>query len=441
MITTILTYLFQVGICLAVFYLFYKSLFSKDTFYKLNRTLILGVTGLSFILPILPWTNLFSLFVAKTSTLNNLIYTVNLEELIVGVDSTHRMSWWGILLSIYFIGLVAVLIGVCVEFFKLYRFIKGGTVHHREQNIKVLTSSKEDHAPFSWMSNIFISEEDLASCGEEIILHEKAHIYYKHSWDVLLMNAVLVIQWFNPAAWLLKRELEVVHEYQADAYVLRKGINAQKYQLLLIKKSVGDYMFNLANSFNHSHLTKRITMMLKKKSSRWASLKLMYMLPALVMIAFVFGCSNAENKEVNTDKQDTELEAANLQDELVVVGYGKSDSESAVENKKVEGEVFTVVEVQPEFPGGVKELMRYLGSYIKYPAVAQEAGIQGRVIVQFVVGKDGSIINPKIIRGVDSSLDNEAIRVVQSMPSWTPGKQKGQAVNVKYTLPVTFRLQ
>lgn len=106
-----------------------------------------------------------------------------------------------------------------------------------------------------------------------------------------------------------------------------------------------------------------------------------------------------------------------------------------------EGEVFQVVEQMPEFPGGMDKLMEYLSKNIKYPSIAQENNIQGRVIMEFVVNKDGSIVEPKVMRSVDTSLDNEAMRVIKSMPKWNPGKQRGKAVRVRYTVPVLFRLQ
>ena len=426
MINTLLNYQLQVGICLVLFYIFYKVFLSKETFYKLNRFLLLSLVGLSFALPLLPWGDLWAVYGLSTPALPSSVFKVELAELSVGAGAESLFSGWGILLLVYLVGAGLVWIGVCVEFIKLHQLMKASRLLQKTNGIKVLSLPKLAHVPFSWMSSIFISEEDLAACGEEILLHEKAHVYYKHSWDVLLLNLVLVVQWFNPAAWLLKRELEMVHEYQADAYVLRKGIDAQQYQLLLIKKSVGSYMFHLANSFNHSHLTKRITMMLKKKSSQWASLKLMYILPLVGMIAFVLGCSQTGESLGSTDR-DAESALANIQADV----HEKPDGQ----------EVLNVAEEMPEFPGGMQELMKYLGASIKYPLEAQKEGLTGRVVVQFVVGKDGAVSNPEVVRGVAPALDDEAIRVVQSMPKWTPGKHKGELVSVKYTLPISFRLK
>ena len=181
-------------------------------------------------------------------------------------------------------------------------------------------------------------------------------------------------------------------------------------------------------------------MMLKKKSNRWHPLKTLYVLPLTVLLAFVIGCSDAK-----TDKVISSEEA---QDELVVVGYNTYDKDISgfeeaplEEMMPVNTEVYTVVEKMPSFPGGSEGLMKYFAQNIRYPVVAQKKGKQGRVIVQYIIGADGSISNVNVIRSIDPSLDAEAVRVVESMPKWEPGIQNGEKVSVKYTLPVMFRLQ
>ena len=149
----------------------------------------------------------------------------------------------------------------------------------------------------------------------------------------------------------------------------------------------------------------------------------------------------------NTEIQEETIETSESTDQAItgptapVSGPVMAGPPAPVQEESDEGEIFEVVEQNPQFPGGDAELMKWLTKNLKYPSVAQENGIQGRVLVSFVVNKDGSIVDPKIVRSVDPSLDKEAIRVVSSMPKWTPGRQRGKTVRVKYSLPVTFRLQ
>ena len=432
---TFLSYLLQSSLLLVLFYLLYKWIYSKETFYRLNRFLLLFLLSSALVLPLMPWEYLFTQpagshvpFIAEA------LLTVNLQDLVVVPRAD--LDWIPVFVGFYLLGFGVAFLLQMKEVGKLLLFLKRGEVIDATNEFKLIIHNDKNQAPFSWMRNIVLSKQDYEECGEEILLHEKAHILYKHSWDLLFIHWTLLFQWFNPVVWLLKQELEMVHEYQADAYVLKKGVNAQKYQLVLIKRSVDDYMFNLANSFNHGHLRKRIEMMLVKKSSRWARLKMVYLLPVLFVVAFVLGCSQSENS--STSQESVKSETINQEDDKVSIRYHVEEEN---EEQKLKGEVFDVVETMPEFPGGLKALMQYLGENIKYPKTAIDSQKEGRVIVSFVINKEGDLMNAKIVRSIDSALDEEALRVVNSMPKWKPGEQGGKKVNVKYTLPVAFRLK
>lgn len=430
-----LSYLLQSSLLLVLFYLLYKWIYSKETFYRLNRFLLLFLLSSALVLPLMPWEYLFTQpagghvpFIAEA------LLTVNLQDLVVVPRAD--LDWIPVFVGFYLLGFGIAFLLQMKEVGKLLLFLKRGEVIDATNEFKLIIHNDKNQAPFSWMRNIVLSKQDYEECREEILLHEKAHILYKHSWDLLFIHWILLFQWFNPVVWLLKQELEMVHEYQADAYVLKKGVNAQKYQLVLIKRSVGDYMFNLANSFNHGHLRKRIEMMLVKKSSRWARLKMVYLLPVLFVVAFVLGCSQSKNS--STSQESVKSETINQEDDKVSIRY---HVEKDNEEQNLKGEVFDVVETMPEFPGGLKALMQYLGENIKYPKTAIDSQKEGRVIVSFVINKEGDLMNAKIVRSIDSALDEEALRVVNSMPKWKPGEQGGKKVNVKYTLPVAFRLE
>ena len=290
--------------------------------------------------------------------------------------------------------------------------------------------------------------------GREILIHELAHIQNRHSWDLLVADICIFFQWFNPASWLLKQELQNIHEYEADETVIEKGVDAKQYQLLLIKKAVGTRLYSMANSFNHSKLKKRITMMLKEKSNPWAKLKYLYILPvaAIAVTAFARPEISETAEEISAVKVNdltaiVEAKAIKSTEESVQISTVSQDTVKVnyvptEVSRKLQGTaVFEVVEEMPEFPGGVDAMMEYLQKELRYPESAKEKGIQGRVTVQFIIDKEGNVTNSKVTRSVDKDMDTEAIRLVKAMPKWKPGMQKGKAVAVKYTVPVVFRLE
>lgn len=537
-----LLYILKSGICLAVFYVCFKALFSNDTFFRFNRRILLVGTGICMLLPLCRIKTSQPLpFSYTTSQLEmvfheeevNLLPAPDKEEVLTGVTGQKETAvpWIGIIGIVYFIGCCICLVTTALSFRKMYLLSRSG--RKLQQGKYTLILFPGSLSPFSWGRYIFLSEDDYRDHPDEILTHEKMHLRHNHSVDLAYMEMILLLQWLNPAVWLLKRELRDIHEYQADKGVLNQGIDATKYQLLLVKKAVGSSLYTLANSFNHSKIKKRITMMLKKKSNPWARLKYLYVLPlaAIAVAAFarpeisseldeisavkvndltaimkteevkspekhpakeikvqgqvlekstnapVVGASviikgttsgtitdldgnfvismpvgatlsvsyiNMKTKEltitekligkIKSLKVYLEGEITTKTQEVVVVGYGGGEEASD------EVPVFQVVEEMPEFPGGMGECLKFLGKNIKYPVEAQKAGVQGKVIVQFVVEKDGNIANPKVVRSIDPDLDGEAIRVISIMPKWKPGMQKGQPVRVKYTVPVTFRL-
>ena len=429
-----LNYLILSSLVLAVYFIFYKGVLSKETFYKLNRVVLISILFMALVLPLFNWQDLFHITSSTTPiTIPSLM--VQLNEIIVSPTMQSHFSWSSLLFILYGVGVAFVFIKLLIGFIRLIRILKKGDKTNLSNGSVLIVHNEGQVAPFSWMKFIVLSNKEIETNSEAILKHEEGHIYYKHSIDLLLMNLVLMLQWFNPFVWLLKYELEKVHEYQADQYVLQQGIDAKTYQLLLIRKSVGDYKFSLASSYNYSYLKNRISMMLKKKSNRWQPLKILYVLPLTVLLAFVIGCFG-----------DDEYIFEQTQNELMEVGYNTSVKDiSSAEGMALKDmtpvEIYDEVENMPSFPGGMDELMKYLAQNIHYPIAAQEKGVQGSVILQFVVDADGFIGNVNVLRGVESSLDEEAIRVVENMPKWEPGILNGEKVSVRYTLPVIFRLQ
>ena len=440
-------YILKASVCLALFYLFYKVLLSKETFHRFNRLALLGILVLSCLLPAVKIA--ISEPTALNQTVSDLESLLMLAELRAGTEAAEtvsRFGWQEAIVGIYLAGVVFFCVKNLIAIGRMCFLIR----RNRKERLadgNILIHYPEKIAPFSWMRYIVVSEKDLQADCTPILAHELAHIRLRHSWDILIAQACIIVQWFNPAAWLVKQELQAVHEYEADSEVLRQGVNAKEYQLLLIKKAVGSRLYSLANSLNHSSLKKRITMMMRKKSNPWARAKYLYVLPlaAVAVAAFARPEISEPLNEISRVKV-TEFPA--ISDAVTSESIEKTDTlkgkpQTIVivgdkNNPDNEEEPYTAVEQMPQFPGGMKALMEYISTNLRYPEDAKQAKKSGRVIARFTVQEDGSIADVEIIRSVYPSMDAEAIRVLQGMPQWQPGMQDGKAVAVKYTVPIMF---
>ena len=446
-------YILKSSVCLVLFYLFFRVLLSKETFHRFNRVALLGVLFLSLLIPFIEVTTNHQVEVQQTMlTIEQVLLMAEMEPATVdatggvAVYEVASLSWIEILLLVYLAGIIFFACRNLYSLIRLFRLIHSGK-REKLENGTTLVVHEQEIAPFSWMKYIVISRKDLEENGREILIHEAAHIRHRHSIDLLVADICIFFQWFNPGAWLLKQELQNIHEYEADETVINEGVNAKEYQLLLIKKAVGTRLYSMANSFNHSKLKKRITMMLKEKSSPWARLKYLYVLPVAAIAVTAFARPEVSDKveKISSVKVN---DLAAIVETKVAESAGDTTKPADVKyvpaevRKRLKGTlVFEVAEEMPEFPGGgMSALMSYLKDNMRYPASAKEKGTQGRVTVQFVVDKDGSIKEPKLLRSVDKDMDAEALRLISNMPKWKPGRQKGQPVAVKYTVPVMFSL-
>ena len=432
---TFLVYILKSAACLAVFYLFYKLLMSRDTFHRFNRFALLGLLVLSSLLPLVEASvNSPAAVQATMLTLEQLLLLADIQpvgESMAAATPSATVLWLRAALLVYLTGIVFFIVRNLCSLARLGRLIRQGKREaldsylpdRKEKNVRLVVHD-HDIAPFSWMHWIVIARKDLEENGREILIHELAHIRNRHSWDLLLADLCIFVQWFNPAAWLLKQELQNIHEYEADETVLREGVNARNYQMLLIKKAVGTRLYSMANNFNHSSLKKRITMMLKEKSNPWARAKYLYILPlaALAVTAFARPEVSAVADEISAVKVIAPAVHDSIQPNVQTAVAAPSSA----------------LDQMPEFPGGMEALNTYLRNNIRYPQEAQKAGIQGRVIIQFIVSKDGSITDAEVVESVDPQLDAEGLRLIKNMPRWKPGMRKGQAIRVKQTLPIRF---
>lgn len=269
----LLTYSFKTGVCLAVFYLFFKLLLSRDTLHRFNRIVVLAAVALSFVLPLCVIT-----VVRELPALPEAAGGMQFELPAEPDPEPESFPWEQLAVGMFLAGVAVTLGRTLWSLGSVLRLIRRGRCERLEDGT-VLVRMDEAVTPFSWGRYIVISERDYAQSGTEILIHERAHLRLRHSWDLLLTDLAGCLQWFNPAMWLLRRELRAIHEYEADEAVLRSGVDAKHYQLMLIKKAAGGRWYSVANSFNHSKLKNRITMMLQKRSSRWAGAKALMLLP------------------------------------------------------------------------------------------------------------------------------------------------------------------
>lgn len=379
-------YIVKSSVCLAGFYLFYRLLLSKETFHRFNRIALLTLLLLSLLLPLVQLTTIEQTEVHQTMlTIEQLLMMADMPVSEVTPAEAVTLSGIQILLMVYLSG---VLFFACRHIYSLGRLLmllRSGEKEKMENGM-TLVIHQQKISPFSWMKYIVISKVDLEEDGREILIHEAAHVRNRHSVDLLIADICIFFQWFNPASWLLKQELQNIHEYEADESVIREGVNARQYQLLLIKKAVGTRLYSMANSFNHSKLKKRITMMLKERSNPWARLKYLYVLPLATIAVTAFARPEISGKM-------DEISAVKVNDFVQIVG-------TKVPEKKVEVLKDTVKKDAPKEEA------------LKMPFSIRNAGSQPQPLI-LVDGKEITgeqmqrDINPDMIESI-SVLKDEA---------------------------------
>ena len=346
-------YILKSSVCLVLFYLFFRLLLSKETFHRFNRMALLGVLFFSLLIPCIEVTTRHQVEVQQAVlSIEQLLLMAELETTpanVGAVQETSAISWVQIVLLVYLAGILFLACRNIYSLICLFRLVHSGKHEKLEKGVTLVVHNQEI-APFSWMKYIVISRKDLEENGREILIHEMAHIHHRHSVDLLVADICIFFQWFNPGAWLLKQELQNIHEYEADETVINEGVNAKEYQLLLIKKAVGTRLYSMANSFNHSKLKKRITMMLKEKSNPWARLKYLYVLPlaAIAVTAFARPEISEKVEEISAVKVNDLAEIVETKSEenvvkelvdttknkVVVVGYRTEKKDSVLTSGK-----------------------------------------------------------------------------------------------------------
>lgn len=405
---------------LALLYTCIIPLLEKETFHRLNRILILGCLIMSFAIPLVHFTS------GTNPTVDMVRQAVQLPEVLINGDAKEQSvwSWADIMTCIYIIGVVAIFTMTVVQTVRLTRQLRQCEhITDNRDNTIVLTDCAT--SPFCLFHYIVMSRDDYANNRNYILTHEQEHIRLGHCIDLVILQVATIIQWFNPFVWLIGKNLKAIHEFEVDEAVLNKGIDATQYQQFLVIKAVGNRLQPFANNLNKESLKRRIIMMNQKKSNRWMMLKALFIIPVATLAVSVF----ASNTGVSTVTREADRTANAL-------------PTTNMQTQQSATKAYEVVEVMPKFKGGESAMMEFLMMNMKYPQAAVKAKQQGRSVVGFVVRKDGTVSDVHITKSAGYAvLDEEAMRVVKAMPAWEPGKQKGKPVNVKYNVPITFRLK
>lgn len=592
-------YVIKAAITLALLYSCFFLFLSKETFHRFNRCMLVGIMLVSLFMPMFHFTT------EHPTTLNEEVYQMqnyiehDTAPIIVTAQQAQGITWIQALTWIYMAGVVLMLILTLVQATSLIRFMSSGVRHTDSQGNTVILHNN-DVPPFSIFRYIVMSVKDYESSRQYILTHEQEHIRLGHTYDLLLLQGMKTLMWFNPFIWFLSRDLKAVHEYEADQAVINQGIDAKSYQQLLVMKVVGNRLQPFTNNLNHGSLKKRIIMMYQKPSNRWLMLKALCAIPVAALTINTFATpietdpvedmvktlettnvptinevkealpspktaeeaseekpfaittdsNNIDDEplvlvndveinlpvDIKTITNETIAEALGIQkddiegitvliDNAATTIFGERGKNGVVDIKVVKSAflnrlpgiqknedgtysingrkvqkilvngkeffkalsddqeiptiqnaihddpIFEVVEEPAQYPGGQAALMQYLAQNIRYPKISAENGVQGRVIVQFVVEKDGSLSNFAVVKksgdtitknaqsGITvnalgsateeskvpqeafDAINAEAVRVLREMPKWIPAKQRGQEVRMRYTLPITFRLQ
>lgn len=436
-------YAIEVAIILAIMYIVYKCLLANATFYRFNRGVLKSCYLMALVVPIIKYALIF--------------FNVDSGHTDIEIEPVPRSYIWEIQAEtykpfnifeiipiIYFAGVIVMTIFTLYSYIKLFILIHRGEKRETAGATIVIADTKV--SPFSWGRYLIVSEAD--ADNELIVKHELIHIKYRHSRDLFYGQLFIIFNWFNPAAYLMRRELSAVHEYEVDREILKLGVEATDYQMLLIRKAAGPVFQSIANSLNHSQLKNRLTMMMKSKSKRVRYLCAAALLPAAIVAVALTDipavASTINNvSEVTFDKVSKKYE----NEQTLERGenwQSTTDSQAPVAEKDEPGKVYNSAEVFPQYPGSDKAMMDAIIAEVKYPDInikEEDKEKSAYVVVQFTVTTDGTMSDFFIRRSSGyAEADAEAVRAIQAAltEKWSPGKINGEPVNVRFTLPVKF---
>ena len=462
----LIEYLIPIAIGLMVLWVAYRLLFTNSNRFQFNRFYLLSAMLFSLALPLFGFLmgqnspqvvafkqNLLGGFMLKEITISYGEPTaVTLPEVEVATPTRIHFSLWQVLGVIYLIGVAVMALLFLFKMAKLVAMIIRSPKRKMDGYTMVFTH--KEHGPYSFFRYAFFTDENV---NPDIIRHELSHISHHHSWDILMVELMKIFQWFNPFIYFYKRELQSLHEYIADDDVVATGADKRNYMMLILQQCTAVDFSDMSNNFSLILTKKRIKMITKHEKAKGFWWKLLATLPVLALLLIV----NARASAQQVKKTDETVYEFSTKD-ITNIKIKKVDNDS----------IYQIVEVMPEFPGGVSALLTFLQQNVRYPKIAQEYGVQGRYVVGFCVSPEGKITDVEIARkpegevladivvnsysnAADSvavnkrinqakareAMAEEALRVVKAMPDWKPGMVGGKPVNCHYNLPIVFKLQ
>lgn len=421
--TSLLTLTLKISLIIAtIWVIWFIFLRSVTRFSAIRAFIVLSVTTAI----ISPWLMpILQPLLGISGLVNETPLTITIPEVTISNVANSSFPWIKLLAIIY--------ISVC-SFFLLrfiYQLIKIAKLFHKSNIYRNgslrIAEHTNDISPFSFFNLCFINSANISSIKiEEILKHEKAHITKRHSVDIVLFELIGITQWFNPFFWMLRKTLVEIHEYQADRDVIKTQTDPHSYLDTIISVAFNGIALPIGNNLNKSLTLKRLAMMTTTKKTKGTAFRIAAALLVALPTVFAISCNNNEI-----------IPTANEEDTAVVI----TNSENSTQ-KSVDDDVFVIVENMPTFQGGnLNKFREYINENLIYPEIAAQNGIQGRVIVSFIVEVDGSVSNIKVLRGVDPSLDKEVCRAIEASPKWEAGKQRGEKVRVTFNMPIIFTLE
>lgn len=421
-------YITKVSVAITMFYGIYMIFLRKDTFNHIKRLYLLFAISASLLLPMC---NIgFIPFSDSMGTIEAFLPQIEIMPTAETADTTGTISnnTVNLFTTIYYILIAGVILfsfRLVIQLASIINIRISNNV--RNDNGTNIVYMNENIAPFSFFDWIFIPKNiDEQQQKSTMIAHERIHAGQNHSFDILYCELFCIVFWWNPIAWLMKREIRINLEYLADEGVLREGFDPKNYQYLLLKITNPNASISIINNFNVSQLKNRIIMINKEKTRKLFTTKYLLTIPVVLFVLLI----NIACSEIASTDPPIQADTENTQD---------LDEITTSTNKKKEA--YQSVEHMPKYPGGDTELLKYISENLKYPADAADNNIEGLVVVRFIIDETGDISDVEVLRSVSVDCDNEAIRVVKNMPKWQPGKHDGKDVAVYYTLPIRYKLQ
>jgi TonB family protein len=418
--------LYQVksAFCLSLFCIVYLLLVRNLTFYRLNRFFLLSAIALSFVIPVLH----IELFTAKPAAMANIVLDTLFVSDTYPVSSADQAFSWTSLVTYGYFAVALLFAGFFIyQILGLLTLVRRHGVKRRKGSF--LVTIPDALPAFSFFNVLFINASVSADeKGNPVIQHELAHARQFHSADILLLELVKIVQWFNPFIYIVQRLVKETHEYLADEAVLEQNSDSAGYRLLLLSQVFG-IQPGISNYFNHSLIKKRFTMMSKKKSPMIRQVRYLLLLPvAFLLVLFLSSQGNAFSQE----KKKQEIAPPPPPPPPPPVDYTVTENGDSV---------YLDVDEPPLFEGGgIESVQKYVQEKLTYPPEAKASKIQGKVMVQWIVNEKGEVTNVKIVRGVTKELDQEAFDIISSMPDWKPGIKDGKPVKVQFTMPILFKI-